>query len=262
MNKKPHSDFVNVIFYVLGTLFKKFSKIFDRMLFDGRGSIFVSLFLAIFICVAIDYDTISFRLLNDTTSTVTVSDVAVNVLYDSDKYEISGVPDTVDMTLTGQTADIQVYRQQGIMQVNADLRKYGEGMAIVDLSVEGLPSSLSAKVNPASITVELEEKVTKRFSVSSELMVGNGQKVSDFMPPELKTTTVEVKGSRAKLDSIRVVKALIDTTGQVSNFTTNATIVAYDATGNALNVEMNPSTIEAYVQIATEDNTTENTKGE
>lgn len=253
MDKKPHSDFVNALFYILGTLFKKFSKIFDRILFDGKGSVVVSLLLAIFICIAIDYDTISIRLLNDTTTTVTISDVSVNVLYDSDKYEIEGVPSNVDITITGETADIQVYRQQGNMQVSADLRKYGEGSAIIDLSVEGLPSSLTAKVEPSSITVQIDEKHMKTYSVTPELMVGNGQKISDFQTPSLETSVVEITGSRSKLESIRVVKALIDTTGQTSSFTTNATIVAYDATGNVLDVDINPSTVEVYVESATED---------
>lgn len=259
MDKKPQNDFVVVLYELAGSFFKRFSKLFDRILFDGRGSKIISLILAIFICVAIDYDTISIRLFNDTTTTVTISDVEVTVLYDEEQFEISGVPDTVDLTITGQAADIQVYRQQGSIAVTADLRKYGEGENIIDLSIDGLPQSLNAKLNPQTITVEMDKKITKSFTVAPEILVGNGQKVSDFHTPVLMQTSVNITGSRQKLESIRVVKALVDTTGQTSDFVTNATLVAYDATGNVLDVTFEPNTIEAHVMLVRAE---ESNKGE
>lgn len=259
---KPQNGFLAFLFDVFGHLFKRFSKLFGRIIFDGKGSVIVSFLMAVFICVAIDYDTISIRLFNDTSTTVTISDVVVNALYDEDIYEVTGVPSTVDLTITGQTADIQVYRQQGTMSVTADLRKYSEGQNIIDLSVDGLPQSLTAKINPNSITVQIDKKYTKRFTVTPELLVGNGQKVTDFQTPILETTMVEITGSHAKLESIRVVKALIDTTGQIQDFNANATIVAYDANGRVLDVEIEPATVEATVQLSTNTSTVEPKEGE
>ena len=251
MDKKPNNAFFNHILNFLSSLFKRFSKLFDRILFDERGSVIVSLIMAILVCVAIDYDTISIKLFNDTTATVTISDVQVNALYDETLYEISGIPATVDVTLSGETTDIQVFRQQGAITVSADMRKCATGTNIIDLTVDSLPSSLSAKIDPSEVTVNIENKATKQFTVSAELMVGSGQKESDFEAPELATTTVQITGSESNLSSIRSVKALVDTTGQTEDFEVDATVVAYDASGKTLDVTIDPGTIRASVKIAT-----------
>lgn len=248
---KNHPSFWFSQLQKLGSLFfQKVSKLVDRILFDKKGSVIISLILSIMICVVINYEDISLKLFNDTRTTVDLRNVPVEVLSDTTKYEISGVPSTVDVSLTGDATSIQVFRSKGSVQVVADLKKYTEGENIINLKVKNLPEKIEAVVDPATIDVTISKKVTKTFTIQPELLVGSGQKVSDFDTPTLDTATVKVTASQNQLNSIRIVKALIDCTGQVQDFETNATLAAYDAKGNKVNVVLSPDTVHASVKLA------------
>ena len=82
------------------------------------------------------------------------------------------------------------------------------------------------------------------------MLVGTNQKVSDFDTPTLDTMTVKITASQNQLNSIRIVKALIDCTGQLQDFEANATLAAYDAKGNRVNVILSPETVHANVKLA------------
>lgn len=82
------------------------------------------------------------------------------------------------------------------------------------------------------------------------MLVGTNQKVSDFETPILDTMTVKITASQNQLNSIRIVKALIDCTGQIQDFEANATLAAYDAKGNRVNVSLSPDTVHASVKLA------------
>lgn len=242
-----------MIRYIFSPVVRRFSKLFDRIVFDKKGMVIVSFILSVLICISIDYDTIRVQLFNDLTTSVTISDVAVDVKADKSQYEIEGVPGVVTVVLTGNSTDIQVFRQQKGVSVICDLSKCEPGENLVNLTVDSLPSSLSAKVSPETVDVTLNPKVKAVFTLSCDLLVGNGQKTTDFEKPVLSQNQVTVKASQDTLDSIRVVKALVDATGQVSDFTTNVKLVAYDIEGNVINVDFLDDSITASVKLAKEE---------
>ena len=94
------------------------------------------------------------------------------------------------------------------------------------------------------------KKVTKSFTIQPELLVGSNQKVTDFETPTLDVMTVKITASQNQLNSIRIVKALIDCTGQIQDFEANAALAAYDAKGNRVNVTLSPETVHASVKLA------------
>lgn len=73
-----------------------------------------------------------------------------------------------------------------------------------------MPEKIEAVVDPATIDVTLLKKVTKSFTIQPELLVGSNQKVTDFETPTLDVMTVKITASQNQLNSIRIVKALID----------------------------------------------------
>ena len=243
-NKKSPSVWFNELRGLLTLIFQKVSKLVDRVLFDKKGSVIISLVLSIMICVVINYEDISLKLFNDTRTTVDLRNVAVEVLADTDKYDVAGVPSTGDAT------SIQVFRSKGSVQVVADLKKYSEGENIINLKVKNLPEKIEAVVDPATIDVTLSKKVTKSFTIQPELLVGSNQKVTDFETPTLDVMTVKITASQNQLNSIRIVKALIDCTGQIQDFEANAALAAYDAKGNRVNVTLSPETVHASVKLA------------
>ncbi len=219
-NKKGPSVWFNELRGLLTLIFQKVSKLVDRVLFDKKGSVIISLVLSIMICVVINYEDISLKLFNDTRTTVDLRNVTVEVLADTDQYDVAGVPSTVDVSLTGDATSIQVFRSKGSVQVVADLKKYSEGENIINLKVKNLPEKIEAVVDPATIDVTLD------------------------------TMTVKITASQNQLNSIRIVKALIDCTGQIQDFEANATLAAYDAKGNRVNVSLSPDTVHASVKLA------------
>jgi len=245
-NKKSPSVWFNELRGLLTLIFQKVSKLVDRVLFDKKGSVIISLVLSIMICVVINYEDISLKLFNDTRTTVDLRNVAVEVLADT----VAGVPSTVDVSLTGDATSIQVFRSKGSVQVVADLKKYSEGENIINLKVKNLPEKIEAVVDPATIDVTLSKKVTKSFTIQPELLVGSNQKVTDFETPTLDVMTVKITASQNQLNSIRIVKALIDCTGQIQDFEANAALAAYDAKGNRVNVTLSPETVHASVKLA------------
>lgn len=248
-NKGPVNIFSKIM-ELFQVIFRKFSKLFDRIVFNKKGSVLISFILAIMIVVPINYQDISLQLFHDTTTSVTIPNVSVEVLADTDNYVIDGIPSTVDVTIKGDATDLQVFRQQQNIKVNADLRKYTEGDVVIDLEVNQLPSSLEATISPSSVEATISKKITKQFTVEAELMMGPGQKQSDFSTPVLSETTVEIIASQSQIDSIRSVKAIIDTNGQNTDFETDAEVVAYDSKGNRVQVEINPTTVHATVSLA------------
>lgn len=250
-NKQKPENFFLRIQTIVKLILHKLSKSFDRLVFNKRGSMIISFVIAAALCVSIDYQTLSVHLFNDNTTTANLSDVPVTTKIDEENYLVDGVPATVDVSITGNATDIQVFRQQGNISVVADMLKLTEGKNIVDLRVNNLPSSLSATIDPASIEVNISRKVSKQFSVTPELVVGPNQDASDFKTPVLNTDTVTITASQDQLNSIRSVKAIVDTNGQSQDFEGPATLVAYDSKGNRVNVEIDPDTILAKVSLNT-----------
>ena len=167
-NKKGPSVWIKELHGLVTLIFQKVSKLVDRILFDKKGSVIISLVLSIMICVVINYEDISLKLFNDTRTTVDLRNVAVEVLADTDKYDVSGVPSTVDVSLTGDATSIQVFRSKSSVQVVADLKRYSEGENIINLKVKNLPEKIEAVIDPATIDVTLSKKVTKSFTIQTE----------------------------------------------------------------------------------------------
>lgn len=248
-DKKPSVGILRLGYDLLQFLFSKLNKLVDTIVFSKKGSIMISLIASIIICLGANYNQIGIRLFNDSTVDAQIQDVRVETIYDSSKYEVSGVPSTVTVHVSGKAADIQLFRSQGDITVVADLQKYGEGSVVVDLTVKNLPSNLKAEVNPATVTATIDKKVTKTFTLASELIVSSDHKETDYETPTLDASEVSIMGTQDQIDSIRKVKAVIDGSSEEGNFETNATINAYDAQGERVDVVIEPSQVKATVRL-------------
>ena len=251
MDKKPNQShgIMDILKGFSASLLRKGSSLIDLIVFGKRTSAIASFVLALIICASINIDSIRINLLNDKTVTANINGVSVEVLADTDTYDINGIPTTVDITLKGDSADVQAYRQQGNFKVVADLRKCTEGSNIVDLKMESIPLNVDVSINPSSVTANLEKKEILSFPLETQLLVGSNQKVEDYKKPVLSQNNVEIKGSQSVLSSIRVVKAIVDATGHTSDFESDVKIVAYDADGHTLDVEILTDNITATVKM-------------
>lgn len=95
------------------------------------------------------------------TYTNTVLNVPIDIQYDSDQYFISGFSSEVTVFLTGSnrvTLASEMKESTRKFKVTADLTQATEGIIEVPLTIENLPSGLTAVATPQKITVKIGKK--------------------------------------------------------------------------------------------------------
>ncbi|MBC2013043.1 CdaR family protein [Listeria marthii] len=179
-----------------------------------------------------------------------IENVPVKVYYDKTNLYISGIPETVTVTLSGPRSIVQSAKAQQDFTVYADLKNASIGTQEVKLQVKDVSDRLKVKVNPATVTVNVQEKVTKKFSVDVELsksVVADGYQAGT---PIIDPKKVSITGAKDTIEQIAYVKATLENDGKhKSEFTDKATVSVFDSNLNKLDVEVNPQEVEVTVPV-------------
>lgn len=170
--------------------------------------------------------------------------------YDKNKEVLLGLPSSVQVHIKGNSEQILKTKFTTTRKVYIDLTGKGPGTYRVSPQTSGFPSGVKYTIDPSTVTVTLQKKVTRRFPVSVDLInkdqMKNGYKLGD---PELKPKTVTVTGGEKMVDSISFVKGIInvkDVTGPVNQ---QVSLNAYDENGNQLDVDLNPSDVRVTIPV-------------
>lgn len=234
----------------------KASKLFDKVIYNNKASKIACGVVAIFLGISTNYQDLSLHFFNRGDAvTLNLAAIPVEVLVDENTYEVSGVPSTADITVEGDAATIQLVRTQNRAIVTADLRSSGEGSNTVALDASGLPTGLNVRVTPSSVQATLAKKYSKTFFITPDIIVGTGQSVNAYNKPTLSIRSVTVRATRDKLNAIRAVRAIVDTSGYSGGFTAEVPLVAYNSLGHQVNVTMTPQTVQATVTMANDKST-------
>lgn len=221
----------------------------DRILFSQRYGKLVALLLAVFVYAIINIGD-SASSLFETKQVYTFKAQTVNVLVNEETYEVSGLPEMVDVQLLGDINDLQMVRQQNSLSVVADLRQLGEGRSDVELEVQNIPSRLEVIIEPGTVSVELKKKQTQTYALSYDFVNQSEMDATyDLGTPEFDEDTVTVRASEDTLNRVSYVKALIDVSGVTSDFETDAPLAAYDENGDRLEVDIIPSTMHVSISV-------------
>ena len=183
-------------------------------------------------------------------STVTISDIPVKSYYDTENLIVIGVPETVNVTLKGPTPNLQAVKTQKDFEVYADLSKVKVGKQRIKLQIKDLSDKLTATIDPEYVEVDIQEKVTKEYSVDVEFdakMVDEGYVAST---PVVEPNKVRITGGKDIMDQIRYVRAIVE----VDDFITetvekSATITVLDANLNKLNVTVEQKSVRVKIPI-------------
>ena len=240
--------------YYLSKKFKKNQGKLDKILNRPNFLIYLSLIIAVGLFLLIDSKVIS---LVETEAEV-ITNVPVVVNYNEEAYVVEGVPETVDITITGRKSDIYLAKQLGEYEVILDLSDYkpGDTPYKVYFTYSKSIDSLSYQLSPEYVQVTIKNKERQVKSIDYDLL--NIDALDSRLSVEsvtLNQSEVVVKGGSDALDAIASVKALIDLEEQ--EFTEagtydidNIALVAYDSNGNRLdNVEIVPNTISATIVL-------------
>ena len=232
-------------------IFRWFSGLVDKVIFTKRYLPIVSLLLAIFLYVTVNYDSENSIFATSLTSARTLSNVTVRATYNTESFELSGLPSTCEVTITGDAANVNnAATRTGYCSINLD--GLTEGTHLVKLTATGYGDNVSATTNPTDVMITLARKTTQRFEVGYDF-INTDEMDSRYVlgtPEFTDGTSVNIRASRSTLDSISMVKALIDVSGQTADFETDAQLVAYDNNGNPVEAEIVPSTIHVSVSVS------------
>ena len=244
--KRTYEKMEDFLFRVL----RAFSTFLDKVLFNEKYSKVVSLVLAGLLYAIVNYNALSTSFQSSLRYSKTLSDVTVLAKYNSDTFEISGLPEKVDVILTGDAANVTSAANAENGTVICDLDGLTEGEHEIKLTTEGYGNNVNVVVNPTNVNVVMKKKTTRQFDISYDFI--NQDKMEQIYSagtPEFEYTKINVRASKDTLDSIAFVKALIDVSGQSADFEQDAVLVAYDSSGKPVNADIVPNTVHVKVPV-------------
>ena len=248
--KNISSNFSIIEEYFL-RFFRFISSVIDNFMFSSKFLGLASLLLALllYFLFGVDENSITKAL----SSSKTLSSVNVVTRYNSESFEVSGVPTKCDVIITGDTASVSNSSTNKNGYCLIDLEGYTEGTHYVKVSAYGYGDSVTATAVPSNAQVTLKRKTTSQFTLSYDF-INTNQLDSKFILGEPVFNDgvdfVNIRASQDTLNSISLVKALIDVKGQTEDFTVDAPLVAYNSRGQQVDAEIVPNTVKASVKVS------------
>ncbi len=234
---------------VMIRFFRWTSSFIDKVFFTKSYAMIFALLIACLAYFIVNFNDTSFT--STLSSSKTLNSVNVTSRYNSESFEVGGLPDTCSVTLTGDAANVNnAATKSGYCVLN--LEGYTEGTYTVELTASGYGDSVNTIIQPSQVTVTLKPKTTAQFDLSYDF-INQNQLDSKYIlgTPEFSSgDKVNIRASQDTLNSIALVKALINVAGQTSDFETEAPLVAYDASGKVVNAEIVPSSVSVKVSIS------------
>jgi YbbR domain-containing protein len=229
----------------------KDSKRFEKILSSKSSLLIITLVISIGVFIAVDSKTITML----ETSAEVLYNQPVQVQYNEEAYVLQGVPETVDITLIGRSYDLYLAKQISEHEVTLDLSGLKPGVHEVALKYKRALDTINYKLDPSVVTVTIYAKESEPRTVDVDLL--NTDKLDSKLvieKTEIDRDQVIVKGAGDVLKNVATVKALID----VNNFIDpkvgklelrDIPLIAYDQSGNVMDVEIVPSKINATITI-------------
>lgn len=250
IDKKIILPFTKLITFVSGKISKPGKK-FESWLSKTNTLLFISLAFAIALFIIVDQKILFYS----ESSAEVLKSQTVNAIYNEEAYVVEGLPESVDITLIGSKADLYIAKQSTTHEVVVDLSGLKPGQHKVNIKYNQANSSIDYKVNPSVATVMIYSKISQAKTLTVDLLNQDmlDSKLS-IKNVSVSTDSVVVKGADYKLSEVATVKALVDINNLVSQDIGTATmkdvpLKAYDESGNVVDVEIVPATIDATITI-------------
>ncbi|MRG88355.1 CdaR family protein [Salinibacillus xinjiangensis] len=217
----------------------------------------ISLLLAVALYISVSLSEDNANGLEDTlfpsgsSETVTMNSIPLQVRINEEKYVVKGVPQYVNVSIEGSKSAITSTERVRSFDVFIDLEGLEPGTHEVNVQHAGFSNNLSVFIEPETVEVEIEERLTKEYKVDTELM--NRDQINEgyiLGEPTVKPATVKVTGGKSEVDKTAMVKAIVDLTGVEDEIDIdNAPVKVYDQQGNELNVYVDPSTVGVEIPV-------------
>ncbi|HPE14866.1 MAG TPA: CdaR family protein [Bacilli bacterium] len=238
-------------------LFKSNNKPLERFLNNKIVLISLSLVLAFIAFYVVDQQTDI--ILNK--SADILYNQKVSAIYNEEAYVIEGLPETVNITLIGRQSDLYLAKQYPSEEVVVDLRELKPGTHKVTLQYPRTVNSVEYQLSPSTVSIVIYEKVSQSEKLTAEVLHERDLDTKySINSVSLSREEVYVKGAKYKLEKVAIVKAMIDIDNIVNpNVGTTVLkevpLIAYDASGEILDVEIVPSAVDATIDIESPEKT-------
>lgn len=179
-----------------------------------------------------------------------IHDVAVDVFYDNENLVVTGVPETVDVTINGPANLVMSAKLLKDFTLRVDLSDLPMGRHTVPIKPENISEKLRVRIDPASVEVVIEEKITETFNVDAEL---NERLLAEdfYAKMDVIPKTIEVTGAKSVIESISFVKASVaGDKGINKSFEQQARVRVLDKDLTKLNVTIVPEQVTVKVEVA------------
>lgn len=179
-----------------------------------------------------------------------IKDVPLEVYYDTDNLIVTGLPKTVDVTIEGPMQIVLKTKLTKDFKVFVDLNSLLIGEHRVTIQDENFSDKLNVSIDPETVDVTIEEKVTKEVRVDPEM--NTSLLAEDF---ELKSmtsdpSTVLVTGAKSVIENIDYVKATVSgQKGINAPFEQYTDVKVLDSNLNKLDVIIEPETVKVRVDV-------------
>lgn len=254
-SKKVVRTYANVETTVMRVI-RWLSTVVDKFLFNHRYGKIVSLVLALLLYATVNLGGEGIFDPGVSGSGDTINNIPLTVISNDEVYEVRGLPTTVSALIVGDMADIQMTKNQADYQVVADLTGLTEGTHQVSLVANNFSPRVSVAINPSTAIVNIERKVSSRFSLDYDYVNINKMDLEYVLSePELEISEVIIRAAQDTIESIAFVKAFIDVAGVKESFTNEVPIVAYDQEGKRVNVDIIPSAVRVHVNVSSPNKT-------
>lgn len=179
--------------------------------------------------------------------------------YNEEAYVIEGLPTTADVTLIGRTSALYLARQNtSNLSISVDLKGLKPGSHKVKLNYNhGLKTlkGIDYKIDPSTANVVVYEKVSETRELDYDILHRDNLDSKFILDSiDLNRNDIIIKGASYKLKQVATVKALVDVDNinnpKVGVFSLKEIpLIAYDANGQPVDVEMVPNNIDAQIKI-------------
>lgn len=184
------------------------------------------------------------------TESQTLKDVPVDIRMDSENYVVSGVPETVAISLEGTPGKLTPLLMQRNFDVYVDLEGLGEGEHTVELE-HTLSNDITGYIEPKSVEVTIEEKATEQFSVVADFInddkMAEGYELIDYV---VEPETVTITSSKSVIERIGAVKVYVNLEGLDDSINKRELPVnVYDTQGNEMSVRIEPENVQVSAEV-------------
>ncbi|WP_153732343.1 CdaR family protein [Sporosarcina obsidiansis] len=179
-----------------------------------------------------------------------IQDVPVEVYYDTENLVVTGVPEKVNMTIEGPANIVQTTKVLKDFTLKLDLQHLTLGEHTVRIQAENLSDKLDVRLEPATVHVNIEEKVTQSFRIDPEMntkLLAEGYELKNI---EVQPASINVTGAKSIVEAISFVKVSVTGDNDLNkSFEQKARVRVLDRDLNKLSVSLDPEEVTVKVDI-------------